>query len=147
MQLQLVNFEQAKALKGTGFDWSVDEYFKQYVGSEIIHEDFIEGGEKYCCNSLDNEVMLFYSRPTVALALKWLREVKGLHCFIGMDREDDKIVWYMVTQMNIAAPNSVVITTHIKHVTDGDVYFSPIQYFDTHDLAESAGLDKGLGII
>ena len=62
-QLQLVTFGQAKSLKALGFDW-VD--CSETTGlSPIAYMEVIQ----------DN-------RPTVALALKWIRDEKRIPCSV-----------------------------------------------------------------
>jgi len=58
-QLQIVNFEQAEKLKSKeiGFDWETPYFNKK------------------------GELSGLYL-PTVALALKWFRDVKGMHGYI-----------------------------------------------------------------
>ena len=68
-QLQLVTFEQAKRLRDLGFDWIVFHTF-----DENDKPAFTGSQENY--NSYE-----FYGRvscPTVALALKWIEDVKGI---------------------------------------------------------------------
>jgi hypothetical protein len=60
--LQLVSLEQAKKLKELGFNWEVDFYAD-------VHRNF-------------------YSAPTIALALKWFRDVKGCRYTIYSDTTD-----------------------------------------------------------
>ena len=64
-QLQLVNFEQAKRLKKLGFDWETDNHYYDLSGThrKIIHS---------------TKMFEFISAPTVALALKWARDVKEI---------------------------------------------------------------------
>lgn len=74
-QLQLVTYEQAKKLKAAGFDWPCEYAY---------HEDggFCAVGKCDAWNHYGRENSSLpngYSAPTVALALKWLRDVKGLH--------------------------------------------------------------------
>jgi hypothetical protein len=64
-QLQLVNFNQAKRLKAAGFDW--DTHRTDWYNS--ITGEFNEHVEK-CADIV--------IAPTVALALKWFRDVYNL---------------------------------------------------------------------
>ena len=88
--LQLVSLEQAKKLKELGFDWQVDYYYSIYEDRNILEK----GLEKNY-----NEGRRFaISAPSVALALKWFRDVKksiativrGDNCYFGEVFEDDK---------------------------------------------------------
>jgi len=116
-QLQLTSFSQAKALKEAGFDWEVNTWFltEDIARCEM---DNVIGEKMYNANSNG----FAYSRPTVALALKWLRKVKGLH--VGVNIIGNR--WEFVLS------DCVAFTT-----LNGGTSIS-------HDLAESAGLDKGL---
>jgi len=84
MELGLVNREQADLLKKLGFDW--ETYYCYWVSdhypntlrsfqSRCVHENFF-GDYKHLDNFNNNED--FVSVPTVALALKWCRDVKGV---------------------------------------------------------------------
>jgi hypothetical protein len=66
--LSLVTFEQANRLKAAGFDWNV-EYC--YYTDEKVHRS-----SKRNHNRGNDE----WSAPTVALAIKWMRDVKGIPC-------------------------------------------------------------------
>jgi hypothetical protein len=72
-QLQLVNFEQAKRLKEAGFDWDVNRCFNitSHNCVSVIYGNY--NGAHYPTNN----VLEHLSAPTVALALKWFRDVKG----------------------------------------------------------------------
>ena len=65
-ELQLVTFEQAKRLKEFGFDWEVCDYTYSHEYSPIW-----DNSEDH--NKWDSRISL----PTVALALKWIRDTKG----------------------------------------------------------------------
>jgi len=66
--LPLVSYEQAKRLKAVGFDWEIGAYYEVMLMPLSIRA---EGSR--------NE---FYSAPTVALALKWMRDVKRFTCCV-----------------------------------------------------------------
>lgn len=119
-QLQLINFSQAKALKDAGFDWECETAFLDRHGDITP----VSGGIQNW--NMHNDVL--YSRPTVALALKWLREKKGLHVYVSGFVE----LWYFKlrhTDISIRFNAGVIMQSST---------------FTTHDLAESAGLDKAL---
>jgi len=73
-QLALVTYEQAKKLKELGFDWECTAFYDLNENNEL----------DYFANQVDwnNEVDTL-SAPTVALALKWFRDVKGILCDVG----------------------------------------------------------------
>jgi hypothetical protein len=68
-ELQLVTLEQAKKLKKLGFNWETEEH---YCGSFMQ----LQVGQKLDRNS--DPLRTNYSCPSVALALKWVRDTKGL---------------------------------------------------------------------
>jgi len=67
-QLQLVNFEQAKRLKQLGFDWETTKYF---LNSGTVSTYF-----NIRLVNWNNHRRI--SAPSVALAIKWFRDVKKL---------------------------------------------------------------------
>jgi len=79
-QLQLVSFEQAKRLKEAGFDWECQYYYVKGDEEDVrltYHQNFngiVDSSEPK-------------SAPTVALALKWFRDVKNIHSGISYDFE------------------------------------------------------------
>jgi len=64
-QLQLVTYDQAKRLKELGFDWKSCTYYDNN-GNEWL----------FCADTFEKEIEPLTHRPTVALALKWCRDVK-----------------------------------------------------------------------
>jgi len=80
-QLQLVNYEQAKKLKELGFDWRARPH---YIAGRLYTRDFTNSGDSNH-NLWDNA----FSAPTVALALKWFRDVKGLCGSVSYDHTFD----------------------------------------------------------
>jgi len=109
MELQLVTLEQAKKLKELGFDWKCKE-------KQIIEE------MPACklCGAIHIPIAHIIKHPTIALALKWFRDVKGMR--INVDSYiDDKYggnFWYKDNPSEILLEN-----------------------YDTYEQAESALLD------
>jgi len=88
-ELQLANFKQSQRLQKAGFNW---ETTSGYIdNSETFKEPFLfKGGEAadYNNNSVFGDDVV--SAPTVALALKWFRDVKGVLAMINIEhRETD----------------------------------------------------------
>jgi hypothetical protein len=116
-QLQRVTRRQAGMLKLAGFDW---ETRGSYAGSDE---------ELYVTVNPENHNRgeFFVSAPTVALALKWMRDVKGLHFQVTDGYEDGKSsFWYDV-------------------YNNGD--WKEGLYYNTYESAENALLDKLLKLI
>lgn len=137
MELQLVSFEQAKALKEVGFPQNI--YTSQVYLEKTIPHDIIAkecglsdwqciGGTVISCSSSYNKYGVDTCRcPTLELVAKWLRDKKNLwikiskggydksaHCFLGDYIYED--------------------ATHIKE-------------FATYEDALSAGIDKAIEIL
>lgn len=126
-QLQLVTFEQAKKLKAAGFD----------SPCKCAHSN---DGELYAvgkCDTLniygrENSAMPnAYSAPTVALALKWLRDVKVINSEAYVCRLANGMFGGYVHGWDD------VLGCHRK--IDGD--------FETYEAAESALLDSILKLL
>jgi hypothetical protein len=86
-QLQLVTYEQAKALKELGFSWNTSFYYLfdhdedgtdkyDFIDFIDIKSAGIYGFDLFETNH--NAKDGHFSAPTVALALKWMRDVKGI---------------------------------------------------------------------
>ena len=82
-QLQLVTYEQAKKLKELGFNWECYCHYT-YLATKPI----LENG-KYWNSNRCADYECKYSAPTVALALKWFRDVKGIVNGIKRENIDD----------------------------------------------------------
>ena len=120
-QLQLVSYQQAKRLKTLGFDWEYDMCYntsglEKEIG-KLQHSEFY-GYQNY--NALSTKI----SAPTVALALKWARDVKGIHF-------DIKRKWSKIHDNYVF----VIIKEMYDHVSD------------TYEQAESALLDEILNLL
>lgn len=93
-----VSLETAKLLKQAGFDWECDSFYGldvRYKGKSINEDEeyelkakgeeskieHVDGGMVYNFYHTNKEGKGFggYSRPTLAAAQKWLREVKKCH--------------------------------------------------------------------
>jgi hypothetical protein len=70
MKLQLVTKIQAERLAKIGFDWEAFCFYKS--DTEELREAGLNNWNKPIYNGC-------ISAPTVALALKWIRDVKGIH--------------------------------------------------------------------
>ena len=80
-----VSFEVAKLLKEKGFDCLCHSYFRKDNPNNLVKET---------CGTNWNDTPFFTSRPTLQMAMKWLREKHNIvvEPFI---REDTKYVWYI----------------------------------------------------
>jgi len=89
-ELQLVDFETAKLLKERGFDWMVRSWFDP------------KGVPNKGSSEYRNQTPNCYSRPTVALAIHWVREAKGVHLVIMQDLNVDDLVYHVHTQIELS---------------------------------------------
>ena len=76
-----VSFETARLLKEAGFDWPCEKWF------ELKGCTPVEWGADAGCNWNVSEDD--FSRPTLSLAAKWLREVKNIHIQIYCTSNSD----------------------------------------------------------
>ena len=84
---QFVSFDTAKMLKEAGFDVPCNSYYELEDG-EVVRKDSI-GSSDY--NAYEDTVC---SRPTQALAARWLREVHNVAIYSLYD--DDMEQWFYV---------------------------------------------------
>jgi len=119
-QLVLVTYEQAKKLKEMGFDWKTRYRFYHYENE--IHCGKGEE-ENYNQNFEYRYTSIECSAPTVALALKWFRDVKGKFNFVVPDFEYEKTLKF----------NYVVLGADTRIIGN--------KHFNTYEEAESALLD------
>ena len=87
-QLQLVTYEQAVRLKELGFDWEVKQYYRDGI-KDYTYPEFM---------GYSNEAINDFSAPTAALALKWMRDVKGIFGSIDFDNHKDIRKYYYFYQ-------------------------------------------------
>jgi len=125
-QLQNVNFPQAKRLKSAGFDWQCNAFFIAQNGN-IVKNAMLNNW---------NESRLQVSAPTIALALNYLRDVKGVQYQVG----------------NFSSYKSQPICSKTYFNRCGYSVFVNGKYdcaggFDSYEEAESALLDAVLGEI
>jgi len=125
-QLQLVNYEQAKKLKSKeiGFDWVCKTHFRK-GWNELNGVLFVCDG----CPYKNCEECI--PAPTVALALKWFRDVKGIANRVCYEYDHFCEISSIKGKLSYFYSNS-------KQGCIGEC-------FDTYEAAESALLDALLG--
>ena len=137
-ELQLVNSNQAQRLKKLGFDWNTYYCYHSIETYRVFtYNDLgIFGVDKENKNNLpfidfNNAIdwydnVKIYSAPTVAFALKWIREVRSITAYVS----------------------SVVPKRWKYYIWDNDEWKQYLgNYFDTYEDAESALLDELLNIL
>ena len=124
---QFVSFDTAKLLKEAGFDVPCTS---QYSEGDIIWD------VDYLYNFNQDE--FGYSRPTQALAARWLREVHGIHVYAIQtnlpysEPQTTKWEWgYVIDKVD--DPNSNVATCEM--------------YFGSYEAAFEAGLQEAIKLV
>ena len=77
VQEEYISFETAKLLKEKGFDEDFD--------ADIVKWYNVDGGDENLCSLVDFRA---YKCPSLAMMMKWLREIHGLFISIGNDDLD-----------------------------------------------------------
>ena len=133
--LQLVSLAQAQKLKELGFDWEVTNCYLYKNHSDYISNIHTLSNNQYKikidwnndCYKDEYVEGIIFSAPSVSLALKWFRDVKGVPNSIDSE-------WY---------DGSIKIAYIIKYFeteneTDCE---SDYEHYSTYEEAESALLD------
>jgi len=117
--IQLVTMKQAKRLKDEGFNWETQHFYNILCNSMLGYDR----GTKKNWNNVD----VYFSAPSAALALKWFRDVKGR---VGV------VEFQLRYRYSYTTPKK------------GGKYSQCFSdYFDTYEAAESALLDELLEIV
>jgi transposase len=80
---QFVTAETAELAKQAGFDWGVQNFYKE--GDDTLYTPAIIAMADYNWNILDN----IYSAPTQAVLQRWFREVKNVVILVDFDEDED----------------------------------------------------------
>lgn len=120
LELQLVTFEQAKALKELGFPQDIDTT-KWYSGGRVLYSD----------KPLDYLPVSFVA-PTLEIVAKWLRNEKYIHI-------DCEICEFDEWQLRFYLHNNEIGLYHILP--------TKFKKFDTYEQALSVGIDKAIEIL
>jgi hypothetical protein len=121
-QLQIVSFEQAWRLKALGFDWNTEWFYRDNLPSPadtLLHQPNNAIGDHNAC-------IHRFSAPTVAHALKWMRDENGIVCAVD---------WFFD---EYPAYRGSIIINGMRRKTGG---------YDTYEAAEAALLDELLTLI
>lgn len=127
-----VSFETARLLKEAGFDV---ECYWFYINDGSANTGIVVRSTSPRDHNMGTG---FLSRPTLALAARWLREVHGLHVYAFQtnlpltEPQTDKWEWgYVIDKVN--DPNSNVANCEM--------------YFDSYEAAFEAGLQEAIKLI
>ena len=123
MELQLVSYEQAKALK--------ELEFPQDLVYDIFYFETLENANHILFYGVPiaNEYIFC---PSLEVAAKWLRDEKQMYIDVTFGYKQNNVVW-CATLSNIS---------HTGNSTLADVYF-----YSTYEQALSAGIDKAIEIL
>lgn len=134
-----VSFELAKLLKEAGFDWKVNHYYFMQDGKTETKSDFRYPAQNYNeqMATMDSESFKFevYSRPTLNVAQRWLREVKN--CSVIID----------IFVHNLDKNNIYYTYNWIVYFNDDRYSGSDIDTTRYYEVAQEAGIKKALEII
>ena len=117
-QLQYVNRQQAERLANLGFDWELYSFYRNET-------EVIVGETKRNFNA--QEWRDWISAPTVAHALKWCRDVKGIRCAVNYEtwwstRDNKEKSYYTITIKEVGSKSC--------------------GYYEIYEEAENALLDR-----
>jgi len=111
-ELQIVSMEQAIKLKKLGFEWEWHRFWN------IIHKQYYDGNYRPYNN-------IMAPAPTVALALKWLRDVKSIS-----------------VEILSKGINFDVGVYELSNQSENALYYIPI--LNSYEESEMCGLDNAL---
>lgn len=79
MTEELVTLETAKLLKDKGFNWKCEHIIDR---NKVITKYNLPQSMS-CCTEIDDEAVEFLC-PTLYIAQKWLREIRGVYVYVDM---------------------------------------------------------------
>lgn len=127
-----VSLEVAKLLKELGFNWEVKTYYRYLSPYDEYNFEFDSISTNY--NHLNNAD---FSAPSLAVAQRWLREVKGIETYAHVFYDS----YDMLDEWDVY----VYEVNHItKHTED---YILSYDIYHTHEEAQEAGIKKVLEMI
>lgn len=125
-----VSLKVAKLLKKAGFDWEIDSIYQVYPEKPVRFEVVREF--QFNWNIHSNVI----SAPTLAVAQKWLREVKGINiqiqsCFDSVNCQYNVVIGY----------------DYFIHRIDGKMTILPSDiHYQSYEESLEAGIKKCLEI-
>lgn len=126
-----VSLEVAKLLKEAGFDWEVNHSYPNCESLDNSCSGYMEDLSFY--HNLNDGKYGGMSVPTLEVAQKWLREVKGIHLYVRPILDEHKYV----------------VTVVVDDLTWGQVNDNngTSKRFNTYEEAQEAGIKKALELI
>ena len=126
-----VSLEVAKLLKQAGFDWPTHYSYDLYLYSTEGEKRVIDGFAPTFCNEHNG----LASMPTLEVAQRWLREVKGIHICVKADAASINCKYFVAV---------IISDTKWGNVQDEN---KKSILFNTYEEAQEAGIKKALEII
>ena len=122
-----VSLEVAKLLKEAGFDWEC----KTYYDISLYRDEIIIEGEFHDYNFTTGNII--FTVPTLVIAQRWMRVVKGIHLYVRPILDEHKYV----------------VTVVVDDLTWGQVNDNngTSKRFNTYEEAQEAGIEKALKLI
>lgn len=134
-----VSLEVAKQLKEAGFDWEIYDGYIIYENGggfttkfQTPHNFNGNNGDLFIDYGGHKEVL---SRPTLEVAQRWLREVKGIHITVKPNEASANCKYFVTVIVN---------DTKWGNVQDDN---RKTIMFNTYEEAQEAGIKKALEII
>lgn len=146
MKLQLVSFEQAKALKELGFPQDEPCYHcgQAFVTKKFAYYDrfthewivpFNEMNDTYyraiSLNGKHENNGEWYSRPALELVAKWLRDEKKIYIDVTLGHTQGNIVW----------------CASLNNLGKGSFMLGDIKHVDSYEEALRASIDEAIEIL
>jgi len=125
-----VDLEVAKLLKEAGFDWECE--YAYIPSTEMGNVPFKHLHNRTNYNGLQYEV---YSAPTLDVAQRWLREVKGIHICVKADAASINCKYFVTV---------IISDTKWGNVQDENM---KTILFNTYEEAQEAGIQKCLTLL
>ena len=134
-----VSLEVAKLLAEVGFDWKC----KTYYDTSLYRDEIIIEDELRDYNFMNGSII--FSAPTLDVAQKWLREVKGI---------EFDLCWHMTLDNQYKYAYAIKIKSIWKGLDKGKEIEVPSMdcleaetCFNTFEEAQEAGIKKALEFI
>ena len=134
-----VSLEIAKLLKEAGFDWEC----KTYYDISLYRDEIIIEGEFHDYNFTTGNII--FSAPTLEIAQRWLREVKGI---------EFDLCWHITLDNQYKYAYAIKIKSIWKGLDKGKEIEVPSMdcleaetCFNTFEEAQEAGIKKAVEIL
>ena len=126
-----VNFEIAKSLKQKGFNWGCISYYEHFSSNVTLYSGMVpEWSDSYIDH---NKIESRYSRPTLQMAMKWLREVHKLWITITFH-------WHTVDGETTLYYSPYIMLSEYKNVVLEDKNSFKTKLFSTYEQACEAAI-------